>query len=454
MNRFARSFALLSLASAVAGGCTRTAVTTKGPVVTSKDATPLHDAVRQVNDVIVYDIFSPPQAGRVYAYASIAAYEVLRQADTSYHTLAGQLHGLTAVPARDTVGAISLPLAGVHAYMMVGRALTFSQARMDTLRRAMDVRLRGDLPQDVYDRSLAYGDTVATHVLAWAGTDGFKQRTGLGKYSVLREQGRWIPTPPAYMDAVEPNWGTLRAFTMDTSNQFKPEPPLPFDTTKGSAYFRQLMEVHDVAKNITAEQREIAAFWDCNPFVMHVQGHTMFATKKMSPGGHWMGIVGIASRKSNADITRTAEAYARTAIALADAFLSVWAEKYRSNAIRPETMINKYVDAAWEPLLQTPPFPEYTSGHSGISTSAAVVLTKEFGGNFAFTDSTELEFGLPVRSFASFEAAASEAAISRLYGGIHFRRAIEQGQLQGRKVGEYVIAKVITRASATVAAAQ
>ena len=423
-------------------------------MVTSKDATPLHDAVRQVNDVIVYDIFSPPQAGRVYAYASIAAYEVLRQADTSYHTLAGQLHGLTAVPARDTVGAISLPLAGVHAYMMVGRALTFSQARMDTLRRAMDVRLRGDLPQDVYDRSLAYGDTVATHVLAWAGKDGFKQRTGLGKYSVLREPGRWIPTPPAYMDAVEPNWGTLRAFTMDTSNQFKPEPPLPFDTTKGSAYFRQLMEVHDVAKNITAEQREIAAFWDCNPFVMHVQGHTMFATKKMSPGGHWMGIVGIASRKSNADITRTAEAYARTAIALADAFLSVWAEKYRSNAIRPETMINKYVDAAWEPLLQTPPFPEYTSGHSGISTSAAVVLTKEFGGNFAFTDSTELEFGLPVRSFASFEAAASEAAISRLYGGIHFRRAIEQGQLQGRKVGEYVIAKVITRASATVAAAQ
>ena len=454
MNRFARSFALLSLASAVAGGCTRPAVTTKGRVVTSKDATPLHDAVRQVNDVIVYDIFSPPQAGRVYAYASIAAYEVLRQADTSYRTLAGQLHGLTAVPARDTVGAISLPLAGVHAYMMVGRALTFSQARMDTLRRAMDVRLRGDLPQDVYDRSLAYGDTVATHVLAWAGKDGFKQRTGLGKYSVLREPGRWIPTPPAYMDAVEPNWGTLRAFTMDTSNQFKPEPPLPFDTTKGSAYFRQLMEVHDVAKNITAEQREIAAFWDCNPFVMHVQGHTMFATKKMSPGGHWMGIVGIASRKSNADITRTAEAYARTAIALADAFLSVWAEKYRSNAIRPETMINKYVDAAWEPLLQTPPFPEYTSGHSGISTSAAVVLTKEFGGNFAFTDSTELEYGLPVRSFASFEAAASEAAISRLYGGIHFRRAIEQGQLQGRKVGEYVIAKVITRASATVAAAQ
>ena len=454
MMRFARSLALLLTATAAVVACSRSATVTRGPVATSKDAAPLHDAVKQVNDVIVYDIFSPPQASRVYAYASIAAYEVLRQSDPSYRTLAGQLKNFTAVPARDTALGISLPLAGVHAYMAVGRALTFSQARMDTLRKAMDVRMRGDLPQDVYDRSIAYGDTIAKHVLAWAGKDGFKQRTGLGKFSVLREAGRWIPTPPAYMDAVEPNWGTLRPFTMDTSNQFRPEPPLPFDTTKGSPYFRQLMEVHDVGAKLTPEQRDIAAFWDCNPFVMHVQGHTMFATKKMSPGGHWMGIVRIASRKANADITRTSEAYARTAIALADGFLSVWAEKYRSSAIRPETMINKYVDEAWVPLLQTPPFPEYTSGHSGISTAAAVVLTKEFGDNFAFADSSEAEFGLPARSFASFEAAANEAAISRLYGGIHFRRAIEQGQMQGRKVGENVLAKVITRASTAVAAAR
>ena len=451
MTRFASSLALLTLAGGLVAGCTRTTPATKGPIVTSTDATPLHDAVKQVNDVIVYDIFSPPQASRVYAYASIAAYEVLRQADTSYHTLAGQLNGFTAVPGRDTSLAISLPLAGVHAYMVIGRALTFSQARMDTLRQAMDVRMRGSLPQDVFDRSIAYGDTAAKHVLAWAGKDHFKQRTGLAKYSVLREPGRWIPTPPAYMDAVEPNWGTLRAFAMDTSNQFKPEAPFPFDSTKGSDFYKQMVEVQQVGAHLTDEQRAIAGFWDCNPFVMHVQGHTMFATKKMSPGGHWMGIVRLASHKANADITRTSEAYARTAIALADAFLSVWAEKYRSNMIRPETMINKYVDEAWQPMLQTPPFPEYTSGHSGISTASAVVLTQLFGDNFAFADSTEMEYGLPVRSFPSFEAAASEAAISRLYGGIHYRRAIEEGQKQGRKVGENVIAKVKTRSVPVVA---
>jgi hypothetical protein len=166
-----------------------------------------------------------------------------------------------------------------------------------------------------------------------------------------------------------------------------------------------------------------------------------------------MGIVGIASRKANVDILRSAEAYARTAIALADGFISSWDEKYRSNLVRPETVINRYLDPGWQPLLQTPPFPEYTSGHSVISTAAATVLTDAFGDGFAFSDSTEIEYGLPVRSFTSFNQAAAEAAISRLYGGIHYRRAIEQGTIQGRKVGEHVVSRLKTRAGAPVVAA-
>jgi PAP2 superfamily len=443
LRRRAAIVAILSVTIALSG-CQRTAQS--AVTVNQTDATPLHDAVKQVNDVIIYDILSPPQASRVYAYAGIAAYEVLRQADTSYRTLAGQVHGLTPVPGAPA--GISLQLAGVHAYMVVGRALTFSQARVDTLRHAMDARLGASLQPTVAAQSIAYGDTVAKHVLAWAGSDKFKQRSGLPKFSVLRQPGRWIPTPPAYMDAVEPNWGTLRPFVMDSSNQFRPAPPHPFDTTKRSAFYRDMKEAHDVGVALTPEQRAIAAFWDCNPFVMHVQGHTMFATKKMSPGGHWLGIVRLASHKAKADILTASEAYARTSIALADGFLSVWSEKYRSNMIRPETAINQYLDESWVPLLQTPPFPEYTSGHSGISTAAATVLTQLFGDNFAFADSTEVEFGLPVRSFPSFHAAANEAAISRLYGGIHYRRAIEEGQLQGRKVGELIVAKVVTHVSA------
>ena len=432
------------VAAFVLGGCGRPADTNASQQL---DATLLHDAVQQLTRVIVYDIFSPPQASRVYAYSSIAAYEALRQGDTLYRTLAGQLHGLDSVPAPKSGEEISLPLAGVHALMTVGRTLTFSQARMDTLRWALDERFRkGGMSAPVFERSIAYGDLVASHILAWAAKDRFKQSRGLPKYSVTREPGRWIPTPPAYMDAVEPNWGTLRPFVLDSASQFRPEPPIPLDTVRTSPFFRQVQEVHDVKRDLTDEQRNIAAFWDCNPYVMHVQGHTMFATKKITPGGHWMGIVGIAARKSGADIVRSSEAYARTAVALADGFLSVWEEKYFSNVVRPETMINRLLDEKWEPLLQTPPFPEYTSGHSVISTAAAVVLTEAFGDGFAFADSTEREYGLPVRSFTSFTQAAEEAAISRLYGGIHYRRAIEQGQIQGRKVGELMLQRISTRA--------
>lgn len=409
------------------------------------DAELLHAAVQQLTSVIVYDIFSPPQASRAYAYATVAAYETLRHDDSTYQTLAGQLNGLTAVPAPQPDSEYYLPLAGVHAFMTVGKALTFSQKRMDSLRTAMQERIRRiGVPAPVFERSVAYGEQVAQHILAWSRKDNFLQTRGYPKYTVTSETGRWVPTPPAYMDAVEPNWTRIRPFVLDSSSQFRPKPPRRFDMTEGSPFYLQVKEVFDVGKHLTDQQREIAAFWDCNPYVMNVRGHAMFATKKITPGGHWMGIAATAAHKSRASLMQSAEAYARTAIALADGFISVWDEKYRSNVVRPETVINAHLDESWQPLLQTPPFPEYTSGHSGISTAAAVVLTDQFGDNFAFTDSTEMDYGLPIRSFTSFNQAAAEAALSRLYGGIHYRMAIEEGITQGRRVGELVLRKVQT----------
>lgn len=446
MHRSSIAATIIVVAALGVGGCRAPSADARG----APEAEPLHQAVSNLTDVIVYDIFSPPQASRVYAYASIAAYETLRQRDTTWRTLAGQVNGLTAVPAPPPGVELSLPLAGVHAFMSVGWQLTFSRARMDSLRTAMHERFRASgLSAAVMERSIAYGDTMAKHILAWAAKDGFARSRGLAKYSVTSAPGRWIPTPPAYMDAVEPNWGTLRPFTMDSASQFRPEPPHPFDTTSTSPFFREVMEVYNVRRNLTDEQRAIAGFWDCNPYVMHIQGHTMFATKKITPGGHWMSIVGIASRKADAGLAKSAEAYARTAIALADGFISSWEEKYRSNVLRPETVINMTLDETWLPLLQTPPFPEHTSGHSVISTAAATVLTDVYGDGFAFDDSSEIEYGLPMRKFASFNEAAAEAAISRLYGGIHYRRAIEAGIAQGRQVGENVLKRVRTRETAT-----
>ncbi|HZF68459.1 MAG TPA: vanadium-dependent haloperoxidase [Gemmatirosa sp.] len=437
--------ALVAALGTTAGACGRAGGDAAGGPRPS-DAEMLQTAMRHLTSVIVYDIFSPPQAARAYTYASVAAYEVLRQGSDAHRSLAGQLNGLAPVPLPVARDSVDLPLAGVHAFMTVGRQLTFSRERMDSLRTALDDRYRlAGLPAPVYERSIAYGDTVAQHVLAWAAKDRFLQTRGMPKFSVTGEPGRWIPTPPAYMDAVEPNWGALRPFALDSAGQYGAEPPYAFDTTATSRFFREVREVYEVQRAITDEQRVLTAFWDCNPYVMHVQGHAMFATKKITPGGHWMGIAGIAARQARASAVETAEAYARTAVALADGFLTSWETKYRTGVVRPETVINTYLDPAWAPLLQTPPFPEYTSGHSVISNAAAAVLTAQFGPNVRFIDSTETPYGLPARTFPSFQAAADEAAISRLYGGIHYRHSIEQGSAQGKRVGAHVVAHVRTR---------
>jgi membrane-associated phospholipid phosphatase len=446
----ARLLATGALAAGALAGC-RNAQALK---TDRQDAEPLHEAVDALNGVIVYDIFSPPQASRVYAYASVAAYEVLQQRDSAHRSLAGQLAGLTPVPAAPPDSEYYAPLASVHAFMTVGKALTFSQDRMDSLRTAMDERIRGaGVPDAVYRRSIAYGDTVAAHVLAWSKKDVFLQTRGMSKFTVTQEPGRWIPTPPMYADAVEPNWGRLRPFAMDSSSQFRPEAAYAFDTTPASHFFREAREVYDVSKRLTEDNKETVLFWDDNPYVMHVQGHTMYATKKRTPGGHWMAIAAIAARKSGADMMKTAEAYALTSLALADGFIACWDAKFHSNLIRPESVINRHIDDRWQPMLQTPPFPEYPSGHSTISAAAATVLTRLFGERFAFTDSSQVAFGLPVRSFPSFEAAAKEAGMSRLYGGIHFRHGVEAGLTQGRAVGAQLLARARTRAEPTVAQA-
>jgi hypothetical protein len=168
----------------------------------------------------------------------------------------------------------------------------------------------------------------------------------------------------------------------------------------------------------------------------------MFALKKISPGAHWIGITKIISRNKNADVSTTVAAYAKVSIAIADAFISCWDEKYRSNLIRPETIINKVLDENWYPVLQTPPFPEYTSGHSVVSGAASVILTDFFGDNIAFEDDTELPYDLPIRTYRSFIHAAEEAAISRLYGGIHYRKAVDEGLKQGRNLGNYISQKL------------
>ncbi len=222
---------------------------------------------------------------------------------------------------------------------------------------------------------------------------------------------------------------------------FLPPAPLRFDVTdKKSAYFNEVKKIKDKGDSLSKEETFIADFWDDNPFKLNVSGHLMFGTKKFSPGGHWMSIAGIAAKKSGADFPTTVYAAAKTAIALFDTFIQCWNIKYRYNTVRPETVIDRYFDPNWRPHLQTPPFPEYTCGHCYISAAASEALTSVFGDNFAFSDTTETQFGIPQRSFQSFRAAADEVKDSRFYGGIHFHYSTiishEVGQLIGKHIAE------------------
>jgi len=406
----------------------------------------LHRSVKEITDVIVHDIFSPPVASRIYAYISVAGYEAALHQDPKFVSLAGQLRDLTPFPQPAEGQEYCYSLAAVEAILKVGRVLIFSEDKLDEFYGGMMQEFKDTgMPDDIYDRSIAFGDEVAKHVIEWSSTDNYKQSRSFPKYSILDDPSTWKPTPPAYMDAIEPSWNKIRCFVIDSADQFKPPGPTKFSIDKNSQFYKEAMQVHDVGINLTPEQKQIASFWDCNPFVMNVKGHVMFATKKISPGGHWMNITHVVCAMQKINFAESAEAYAHVSISLMDGFISCWDEKYRSKLIRPETYINQYINENWVPLLQTPPFPEYTSGHSVISSAAAIALTDLFGEHFAFTDSTEIEFGLTARSFGSFIEASQEAAVSRMYGGIHYWPACEVGLVEGKAIGTLIAQRIKTR---------
>jgi len=287
---------------------------------------------------------------------------------------------------------------------------------------------------------------VASAILDWSKGDNYAKTRSAERFNVKQEDGRWIPTPPMYAQALEPHWCDIRPLMLDSASQFLPPPPPKYDMSDTTAPFcKEIMEVKRTVEQLTDEQKHIAEFFDDNPFKLHVTGHVMYATKKFSPPGHWMNIVGIAAQKSNADFSKTVAAYTAASISLFDGFITCWKTKYLYNGVRPETVINKLLDPSWEPFIQTPPFPGYISGHSVISAASAETMTDFFGDNFHYTDTSLNEFGIKPRSFKSFRDAALEASWSRLYGGIHLRCDLEQGNLVGRQLGEYIVKRLKMR---------
>ena len=401
--------------------------------------------VKELNEVVKFVGFAPIVASRNYAYANIAAYECIAAGyPAEYNSLAGQINGLKAMPKVDTAKQIDFEFASLLAFCKVGEAVTFPEGSMkeyvDSVKKYAD---KSGMPTEMFDNSIAFADTISKAILAWSKKDNYAQTRSASRYTVLDSPGRWVPTPPAYTSALEPHWREIRAIVMDSANQFTPPRPIPFNiTNKSGNYYKQVMAVKNAVDSLTDEQKHIAEFWDDLGGKLNVVGHIMFVTKKFSPPGHWMNIVGIASQKAKASFKKTVAAYTLTSICMFDGFIQCWDEKFRSNMIRPETAINKYIDQDWRPYLQTPPFPEYTCGHSTVSSAAAEALTKMYGDNFNYTDTSELEFGIASRSFTSFRQAAQENNMARFYGGIHFHPSCLVSNEFGKKVGDFIVAKL------------
>ncbi len=405
----------------------------------------IHELGEELTNIVIHDIFKPPVASRIYAYAYLAAYEALVPGNLEYRSLAGQLNGLEATPQPEAGEEYCFPLASAKAFAVLGKKLTFSEKMWEDYEKDFFKKYEDmGIPDDVIERSMAYGDAVAQHIIAYSGKDNYKQIRGF-RYTVTNAPGTWVPTPPAYADACEPMWNTVRPFTLDSVKQFSCPPPAKYDLAENSEFMKLTREVYDVVKNLDEEQRTTAYFWDDNAFVTNVVGHVMFANKKMTPPGHWLAITRTVARDKKLGFVQSTEAYALNSIAMFDAFISCWHEKYSSVRIRPETVINNGWDPAWRPYLETPPFPEYVSGHSSVSAACGTILTNLMGDNVAFTDTTEKKYGHGVKSFKSFEDAYWDASYSRMYGGIHYRDGVEEGTHLGETVGGWVWKKVNTR---------
>ncbi len=398
-------------------------------------------ALKHATDVMVNDATSPVAASRYYAYINLATIETVALFDKQQPHFAGVVKGLTNIILDDNLIKQSDPqLAIILAlYKSAIRLLPSGyllQKNIDSLKLIAKKR---KLSVEKINATVQLVDRSVDHVLKHAYADGFVRLSGIRRFTPLSGDEYWQPTSPGFISAIEPFWNILRTFMLDSCSQFAGLPPNKYSTDTSSLFYKELKEVYELGKKLTKEQSEIAMFWDCNPFALQQVGHLEFGIKKISPGGHWMGITGIACKKQKSSLSKTAYAHALVSIGMADAFISCWNNKYKYNRVRPVTVIKKLLDRNWSPLLQTPPFPEYTSGHSVISTTASIILTHLFGNQFSFTDDTEVEFGLAPRKFISFSSASKEAAISRLYGGIHFRDAIENGVKEGEQIGKFLI---------------
>lgn len=381
--------------------------------------------------------YSPPVAARAIAYLGVGCYQAVVGGMPSHRSLDEVLGVPQIAPPHRGTGACHWPTAANAAMAELMRQL-FPTA--PAARRAEIDRLEGQLlggPRSLRHRSVDHGRRVAATLASWAADDGGDAaylRNFPADYVPPTGPGFWESTPPAFLPALQPRWGSNRCFAIRSGGSCDPGPPPAYSIAADSAFMAEGLEVHAKVRSLSADELEIARYWSDDPVTT------------ATPPGHSLSILLQVLEADGASLSLAAESFARLGMAVSDAFVACWNVKYRVNLLRPITYVRANIDPTWgDPLpLVTPPFPEYPSGHSVQSAAAATVMTAIFGSR-SFTDRTHESRGLTARTFPSFQAAAVEAAISRLYGGIHFRSGIERGLEQGRCVGQAAATLALVR---------
>jgi hypothetical protein len=391
--------------------------------------------------IIMEDLFTPPVASRVQMYPNIAAYEVLCYKDNKLRSLNGQLKDLPKISAPGNNADLSL--ASMIAFTTVARKLVYSEYMVDQFQqKEIDSWKANNSDTALLSYSIAYGKQSGNEIINWMKGDHYDYTRTLSRYNVADSAGAWQPTSPDYSNAIEPNWHFMRSVIFDSNNMISCRPPLPYSEKKNSAFYISAMNNYKQSIKPDTVQKSIALFWDCNPNITRSAGHFTYFIHKISPGGHWIRITGQAIKNLGIGESRCAQLYTMVSIGQFEAFLCCWNDKYKYNLLRPETYINKLISPKWKPYIETPPFPEYPSGHSVVSGSSAAILSAMIPQPYTFNDSSEMYINLPPRKFKSFKQAADEASVSRFYGGIHFMEALNNGLEQGNKIGVFILGKL------------
>lgn len=411
-------------------------------VLTVNHNTLLNALNQRLTEATIAGTLSPPAAARCFAYANVGAFEAVVVGRNDLQGFSGKIQGYLIPNLQVDTSIYLVELGMVKVFSALAKEGVFHPQLIDEL----DVQLTDSLVPCYDKRKVEYtlkiSNMLAERLLLWMRSDGFAEMRALPGYATLNEPWAWEPTPPKYSEALDPWWQKLRTFVIDSASVFRPELKVAFSKEPGSEFYNCAIDVRQSVLTLNDKQREIANFWDCNPYLTKREGHAMRAVRQLSPGAHWIGLVRDACTAKELSLQESSFRTAITAIALHDGFISVWDTKYHYQLIRPETYINRYIDSKWRPLLETPHFPEYTSGHSTISAAASTVLSDFFGSDYTFIDSLEVPFGKPPRAFNNFKEASDEAAMSRLYGGIHYRFSNDDGVAQGQKVGQLVLNKL------------